>query len=178
MAPKKSEGIALLSVYSDEDDEEMEDAEEEEEEDEKQRNQEESEKIIEEDQVEEANYMDEEEKGRGGEDSRTPRLLDGVGASSSAHGTPRSLDNDESSRPDWSNRMIGESGVADGERGDDASGESSDTLLDQFLPPRPRERCSEELQVSFLMMLQCSNFKSLGRQELIGVLFGNSSLLN
>ncbi|AAF88117.1 Hypothetical protein [Arabidopsis thaliana] len=146
MAPKKSEGIALLSVYSDEDDEEMEDAEEEEEEDEKQRNQEESEKIIEEDQVEEANYMDEEEKGRGGEDSRTPRLLDGVGASSSAHGTPRSLDNDESSRPDWSNRMIGESGVADGERGDDASGESSDTLLDQFLPPRPRERCSEELQ--------------------------------
>ncbi|EFH67058.1 transcriptional regulator family protein [Arabidopsis lyrata subsp. lyrata] len=141
MAPKKSEGIALLSVYSDEDDEEMEDAEEEEEEDEQQKNQEESEKRIEEDQLEEANYMDEEERGRGGEDSRTPRLLDGGGASSSAHATPRSLDNDESS-----SRMIGEFGVADGERGDDASGESSDTLLNQFLPPRPREKCSEELQ--------------------------------
>ncbi|EOA38165.1 hypothetical protein CARUB_v10009643mg [Capsella rubella] len=140
MAPKKSEGIALLSVYSDEDDEDMEDAEEEEEEEE-QRNQEESGKRIEEDQVEEANYMDE-ERGRGGEDSRTPGLLDGGGASS-AHATPRSLDNDESPRGDWSNRMIGES---DGDRADDASGESSDTLLDQFLPPPPREKCSEELQ--------------------------------
>lgn len=153
MAPKKSEGIALLSVYSDEDDEEMEDAEEEEEEEEKQRNQEESEKRIEEAQLEEANYMDE-ERARGGDDSRTPRFLDGCGASS-AHATPRSLDNDESSRPDWGNRMIGESGVVDGERADDASGESSDTLLDQFLPPPPREKCSEELQVSFLLMIQC-----------------------
>ncbi|XP_010460703.1 PREDICTED: SAP30-binding protein-like [Camelina sativa] len=141
MGPKKSEGIALLSVYSDEDDEEMEDAEEEEEEEE-QINQEESGKRIEEDQVEEANYMDE-ERGRGGgggEDSRTPRLLDGGGASS-AHATPRSLDNnDESPRADWSNR------IADGERADDAFGESSDALLDQFLPPPPREKCSEELQ--------------------------------
>ncbi|CAH2034282.1 unnamed protein product [Thlaspi arvense] len=143
MAPKKhSEGIALLSVYSDEDDEEMEDAEEEEEEEEEQRNKEEGERIIDEDQLEDANYMDE-ERGRG-EDSRTPKVLDG--GASSAHATPRSLDNDESSRPDWPSRTIDESGIADGERADDASGESSDTLLDQFLPPPPREKCSEELQ--------------------------------
>ncbi|CAN8290863.1 unnamed protein product [Cochlearia groenlandica] len=137
MAPKKkhSEGIALLSVYSDEDDEDMEDAEEEEEEEAK-RNQEESERI-EEDQLEEANFMDEEERARG-EHSRTPKLLlDGsFGAtSSSPHGTPPSLENDdESPRRQWSVRTT------------DESGESSDTLLDQFLPPRPKEKCSEELQ--------------------------------
>ncbi|KFK44774.1 hypothetical protein AALP_AA1G301400 [Arabis alpina] len=125
MAPKKkhSEGIALLSVYSDEDDEDMEDIEEEEEEE---RNREESERI-EEGKLEEANFMDEEDS----------KVLDGGGASS-AHATPRSLDNEESSRE---NRLIVESEIAD-----DASGESSDTLLDQFLPPRPREKCSEELQ--------------------------------
>ncbi|ESQ33948.1 hypothetical protein EUTSA_v10008084mg [Eutrema salsugineum] len=142
MAPKKkhSEGIALLSVYSDEDDEEMEDAEEEEEEEEQQRSQEEGERI-DEAQLEEANFMDE-ERGRG-EDSRTPKV---DGGASSAHATPRSLENDESSRPDWPSRMIDEPGIADGERADDASGESTDTLLDQFLPPPPREKCSEELQ--------------------------------
>ncbi|KAL1212826.1 hypothetical protein V5N11_019275 [Cardamine amara subsp. amara] len=142
MASKKkhSEGIALLSVYSDEDDEDMEDAEEEEEE---QRNQEESEKRIEEEKLEEeANFMDE-ERVRGGEDSRTPKVLDGGGASS-AHATPRSLDNNDesSSRPDWNSRMIVESD----DRIDDASGESTDTLLDQFLPRPPKEKCSEELQ--------------------------------
>uniref|UniRef100_A0A1J3IGH5 SAP30-binding protein n=1 Tax=Noccaea caerulescens TaxID=107243 RepID=A0A1J3IGH5_NOCCA len=142
MAPKKkhSEGIALLSVYSDEDDEEMEDADEEEEEEE-QRNQEESERT-DEDQLEETNIMDE-DRARG-EDSRTPRVLDGGGASS-AHDTPRSLENDESSRPDWPSRVIVE-GIADGGRADDASGESNDTLLDQFLPPPPKKKCSEELQ--------------------------------
>ncbi|KAJ0228804.1 Transcriptional regulator family protein [Hirschfeldia incana] len=131
MASKKkhSEGIALLSVYSDEDDEEMEDAEEEEEE---QRNQQEAERT-EEDQQEEANFMDEEKerRGGGGEDSRTPnKILDREG----------SLDNnDESSSP-----MNFESRAANGE--EDTSGESTDALLDQFLPPRPKEKCSEELQ--------------------------------
>ncbi|CAA7031127.1 unnamed protein product [Microthlaspi erraticum] len=141
MAPKKkhSEGIALLSVYSDEDDEEMEDADEEEEEEEEQRHHEESERI-DVDQLEETNFMDE-DRGRG-EASRTPR--DGGGASS-AHDTPRSPDNDDSSGPDWSNRVNTE-GTADGERADDASGESRDSLLDQFLPPRPTEKCSEDLQ--------------------------------
>ncbi|CAH8389548.1 unnamed protein product [Eruca vesicaria subsp. sativa] len=136
MASKKkhSEGIALLSVYSDEDDEEMEDAEEEE-----QRNQEQVERT-EELRLEEDNFMDE-ERGRGEEDSRTPKVIDG--GASSAHATPRSLDNND----DWSSRMnIIESGVGDGERADDTSGESGDSLLDQFLPPPPKEKCSEELQ--------------------------------
>lgn len=143
MASKKkhSEGIALLSVYSDEDDEEMEDAEEEE-----QRNQEEAERTGEGggQPEEEANFMDEEKErggggGGGGEDSRTP------GGPSSAHATPRSLDNDdESLRPDRSSSPMNfESRVGNGE---DTSGESTDTLLDQFLPPRPKEKCSEELQ--------------------------------
>nr|VDD43972.1 unnamed protein product [Brassica oleracea] len=137
MASKKkhSEGIALLSVYSDEDDEEMEDAEEEEEE---QRNQKEAERT-EEGQQEGANFMDEEKK-RGEEDSGTPKVVIDGGASS-AHATPRSLDNDE---PDWSSPMNFESERAV----DDTSGESTDTLLDQFLPPRPKDKCSEELQVS------------------------------
>ncbi|KAF8051929.1 hypothetical protein N665_1642s0004 [Sinapis alba] len=138
MASKKkhSEGIALLSVYSDEDDEEMEDAEEEEE---QQRNQEEVERA-EEDQLEEANLMDEEKER--GEDSRTPKIIDG--GASSAHATPRSVENDET---DWSSRMNIESGVANGERAaGDMSGESTDTLLDQFLPRPPKEKCSEELQ--------------------------------
>ncbi|CAF1928691.1 unnamed protein product [Brassica oleracea var. botrytis] len=135
MASKKkhSEGIALLSVYSDEDDEEMEDAEEEEEE---QRNQKEAERT-EEGQQEGANFMDEEKK-RGEEDSGTPKVVIDGGASS-AHATPRSLDNDE---PDWSSPMNFESERAV----DDTSGESTDTLLDQFLPPRPKDKCSEELQ--------------------------------
>lgn len=130
MASKKkhSEGIALLSVYSDEDDEEMEDAEEEEEAE-----------RTKEGQQEEANFMNEEKK-RGQEDSGTPKVVIDGGASS-AHATPRSLDNDE---PDWSSPMNFES-----ERAlDDTSGESNDTLLDQFLPPRPKDKCSEDLQVS------------------------------
>ncbi|KAF3584247.1 hypothetical protein F2Q69_00028282 [Brassica cretica] len=136
MASKKkhSEGIALLSVYSDEDDEEMEDAEEEEEE---QRNQKEAERT-EEGQQEGANFMDEEKK-RGEEDSGTPKVVIDGGASS-AHATPRSLDNDE---PDWSSSPMN----FESERAvDDTSGESTDTLLDQFLPPPPKEKCSEELQ--------------------------------
>ncbi|XP_013635931.1 PREDICTED: histone chaperone ASF1-like isoform X1 [Brassica oleracea var. oleracea] len=102
MASKKkhSEGIALLSVYSDEDDEEMEEEEE-------HRNQEQVERIEEDERLEESNFMDEERVR--GEDSTTPKVLDN-GAD------------------------------------DDTSGESSDTLLDQFLPPPPRDKCSEELQ--------------------------------
>ena len=154
MASKKkhSEGIALLSVYSDEDDEEMEDAEEEEEE---QRNQKEAERT-EEGQQEGANFMDEEKK-RGEEDSGTPKVVIDGGASS-AHATPRSLDNDE---PDWSSPMNFESERAV----DDTSGESTDTLLDQFLPPRPKDKCSEELQVSSpywcFKCLMLLNFESI-----------------
>lgn len=139
MASKKkhSEGIALLSVYSDEDDEEMEDAEEEDEVVAKEQiNQQEVERTEEDQLEEEANFMDEGKER--GEDSRTPKVIIDGGASS-AHATPRSLENDE---PDWSGRMNMESGVANG----DMSGESSDTLLDQFLPPPPKDKCSEELQ--------------------------------
>ncbi|KAG2303857.1 hypothetical protein Bca4012_062822 [Brassica carinata] len=138
MASKKkhSEGIALLSVYSDEDDEEMEDAEEEDEVVAKEQiNQQEAERTEKDQLEEEANFMDEEEER--GEDSRTPKLIDG--GASSAHATPRSLEHDE---PDWSGRMNIESGVANG----DMSGESTDTLLDQFLPPPHKDKCSEELQ--------------------------------
>ncbi|XP_010549412.1 PREDICTED: SAP30-binding protein isoform X2 [Tarenaya hassleriana] len=155
MAPKKkhSEGIALLSVYSDEDDEEMEDAEEEEEEEEVQKQREESERR-DEDQLGEATDLEEDRGGE--EDSRTSGV--GDGGASSVHATPRSIDDNELSRPDSSSRMIVDSEIADGERVGDASGESTDTLLDKFLPPPPREKCSEELQRKIDKFLSLKKF--------------------
>lgn len=125
MAPKKKapEGIALLSMYNDEDDEEMEDM---------------SPEIEEEEHESSGQAMlgVEHQTDNGGSEGKTPTV--------DAQSSPQSS-NMEPSQPDTVNHTDGGSEAIEAEISAKDSMEVFDPL-DNFLPPPPNTKCSDELQ--------------------------------